>query len=185
MLYLIYVANPPKLLGANTGQMMRTGPLRTREFALTGTGSCVCFNLRKTTRAVTQFYDAALQPSHIRSTQLAILIGVAKAEPVSIAELAHTLIIDPTALTRSLRLLRQYGFLSISERSTMRQRFITVLPRGWKALSRGLRLWSEAQAVLVGQIGEPYWKSLQGELQKLAHIAVGLRGQLKRYRSDA
>ena len=55
---------------------------------LTGTGYCASFNFRRTARAVTQLYDAALQESGIRSTQFAILVGIAKNQPVSIGALA-------------------------------------------------------------------------------------------------
>ena len=61
---------------------------------LTGTGYCASFNFRRTARAVTQLYDAALQESGIRSTQFAILVGIAKNQPVSIGALAEVLIID-------------------------------------------------------------------------------------------
>src|SRR5947208_4658694 len=90
---------------------------------LSGTGYCASFNFRRTARAVTQLYDAALQESGIRSTQFAILVGIAKNQPVSIGALAEVLIIDQTTLTRSLRLLQKEGLIKISERSTMRQRF--------------------------------------------------------------
>lgn len=90
---------------------------------LPGLGYCVAFNSRKSARAVTKLYDLELVPSGIRSTQFAVLIGLAKSQPVSIGDLAETLLIDTTTLTRSLRLMRKQGLLTISERSTMRQRY--------------------------------------------------------------
>src|SRR4029077_16691177 len=90
---------------------------------LNGTGSCASFNFRRTARAVTQLYDGALQESGLRSTQFAILVGIAKTQPVSIGALAKIVTIDQTTLTRSLRLLKKEGFVAISGRSAMRQRF--------------------------------------------------------------
>ncbi len=37
---------------------------------------CACFNFRKASRAVTQFFDVALQPSGLRSTQFVILVRI-------------------------------------------------------------------------------------------------------------
>src|SRR3989441_4204622 len=91
---------------------------------LSGTGYCGSFNFRRTARAVTQLYDLALQESGIRSTQFAILVGILKKQPVSISALAEVLTIDQTTLTRSLRLLKKEGLIAISDRSTMRQRFL-------------------------------------------------------------
>ena len=82
---------------------------------LTGTGHCGSFNFRRTARAVTRLYDAALQESGIRSTQFAILVGIAKTQPVAIGKLGEVLVVDGTTLTRSLRLLKKEGLVAISE----------------------------------------------------------------------
>src|SRR5437016_12217918 len=92
---------------------------------LSGTGYCASFNFRKTARAVTSLFDTALQKSGIRSTQFAILVGIAKSQPVSIGDLADLLVIDDTTLTRSLRLLQTEGFIAISNqigRASCRER---------------------------------------------------------------
>jgi hypothetical protein len=93
---------------------------------LSGSSYCVAFNCRKAARAVTRLYDLALTPSGIRSTQFAILVGVAKSRPVSIGRLSKMLLLDATTLTRSLQVMRRKGLLRISERSIMRQRFVTL-----------------------------------------------------------
>src|SRR5712664_1806278 len=97
---------------------------------LTGTGWCSSFIFRLTARAVTQLYDSALQESGIRSTQFAILVGIAKKQPVSISALAAVLTIDQSTLTRSVRLLQKEGLITISKRSTMRQRFLMIANGG-------------------------------------------------------
>src|SRR3989441_8324625 len=116
---------------------------------LNGTGYCASFNFRKTARAVTRLYDAALQESGIRSTQFAILVGIAKNQPVSIGRLGDLLVIDSTTLTRSLRLLQKEGLLAISNRAAMRQRFLTVTPKGERVLARSLAAWRKAQERFV------------------------------------
>ncbi len=146
---------------------------------LTGTGYCASFNFRRTARAVTQLYDAALQESGIRSTQFAILVGIAKHQPVSIGALAEVLTIDQTTLTRSLRLLQKEGLITISERSTMRQRFLTIAPKGARTLARSLPLWRKAHKEFVTTVGAEYWTDLRNELERLARVAVGLEESKK------
>src|SRR3984893_6554991 len=97
---------------------------------LTGTGYCASLNFRRTARAVTRLYDLALQKSGIRSTQFAILVGIAKKQPISIGSLGDTLGIDSTTLTRSLRLLENEGLIVISKRAAKRQRFLSVTDKG-------------------------------------------------------
>jgi DNA-binding MarR family transcriptional regulator len=146
---------------------------------LSGTGYCASLNFRRTARAVTQLYDAALQESGIRSTQFAILVGIAKNQPVAIGALAEVLVIDATTLTRSLQLLKKEGLITISERESMRQRFLALTPKGVKTLGRSLPLWRKAQEQFVATVGRDYWLDLRNELEKLAHVAVELEKPLK------
>ena len=141
---------------------------------LNGTGYCASLNFRRTTRAVTRLYDMALQESGIRSTQFAILVGIAKNNPISIGALADILVIDGTTLTRSLRLLRKEGLVVISNRAAMRQRFLTITVKGEHTLARSLPAWRKAQERFVAAIGSEYWLELRIELERLAQVAVNL-----------
>jgi len=146
---------------------------------LTGTGYCASFNFRRTARAVTQLYDRALEESGLRSTQFAILVGIRKKQPVSISALAEILTIDQTTLTRSLRLLEQESLITISARSTMRQRFLALTPKGERALARCLPLWRKVHQEFVTTVGAGYWTDLRSELERLAHVAVRLEKSKK------
>jgi DNA-binding MarR family transcriptional regulator len=147
---------------------------------LHGTGYCASFNLRKTSRAVTRLYDAALQETGIRSTQFAILVGILKEQPVAIGALADVLVMDGTTLTRSLRLLQKEGLIAISSRAAMRQRFLTVTAKGESALARSLPAWRKAQERFVAAVGSEYWLDLRNELERLAHLAVELEKPQKK-----
>ncbi len=141
---------------------------------LSGTGFCGSFNFRRTARAVTRLYDMALQESGIRSTQFAILVGIAKDQPVSIGALAEVLFIDSTTLTRSLRLLEKEGLIAVSNRAAKRQRFLTITAKGEHTLARCMPAWQKAHERFVATIGSEYWGELRNELERLAHVAVGL-----------
>src|SRR5258705_2023304 len=93
---------------------------------LNGTGYCASFNFRRTARAVTRLYDLALQETGIRSTQFAILVGIAKNLPVSLGALADMHVMDCTTLTRSLRLLQKQGIFATSNRAALWQRVLPI-----------------------------------------------------------
>ncbi len=152
----------------------RQMPKSPSKLDLNGTGYCASFNFRRTARAITKLYDTALQKSGIRSTQFAILVGIAKNQPVSIGALADLLVIDSTTLTRSLRLLQKEGLIAISNRAAMRQRFLTITDKGEHALARSLPAWRKAQERFVAKIGPEHWVELRNELERLAHVAVDL-----------
>ena len=144
------------------------------ELNLRGTGSCASFNFRRAARAVTRLYDQAFEPFGIRSTQFSILIGIAKTQPTSISALSDLLVIDRTTLTRSLRLLKKQGLLSISERSIKRQRFLRLTPKGERTLAATLPAWRKAQDRFVQTLGADYWTHFRNELEKLARVALSL-----------
>lgn len=141
---------------------------------LTGTGYCASFNFRRTARAVTRLYDLALQESGIRSTQFAILVAIAKEQPVSMGGLGEILVIDATTLTRSLRLLKKEGLVEISDRGVKRQKLLTLTAKGEQALERSLPAWQAAQARFVETIGAEQWGGLRNELERIARVAVKL-----------
>jgi DNA-binding MarR family transcriptional regulator len=141
---------------------------------LTGTGFCASFNFRRTARAVTRLYDLALEDSGIRSTQFTLLVGIAKNQPVAMGDLADVLMIDPTTLTRSMRLLQKEGLIKISGRSARRQRFLNLTRKGERSLKRSLPAWRKAHGQFVSTVGSKYWNDLRHELETLAHLAVDL-----------
>lgn len=156
---------------------------RDAKLDLTGTGYCASFNLRRTARAVTRAYDTALQETGMRSTQFAILVGIAKNQPVSIGALAGVLVMDPTTLTRSLRLLQKEALVTISNRSTMRQRFLALTDKGERALARSLAAWRKAQERFVSTVGAEQWNDLRNKLENLAHTVIRMDGPAARITS--
>lgn len=135
---------------------------------LTGTGYCASLNFRRTSRIVTRMYDTAMQESGVRSTQFAILVGIAKLQPVAMGNLAKVLMLDSSTLTRSLRLLENEGMIEISTRDAMRQRFLKLTHSGQKALQRSLPLWRAVHARFVAAVGADYWLKLRNELESIA-----------------
>jgi len=142
---------------------------------LSETGYCVSFNFRRASRVITSLYELALKRAGIRSTGFTILIAIAKSEPIAIGALARAIVLDPTTMTRSLRLLQRQKLVAVSGRSSNRQRFVTLLPKGTRALARGMPVWRQIQRRFVNKIGPDTWKELQGELERIAGVAMELK----------
>jgi DNA-binding MarR family transcriptional regulator len=77
-------------------------------------------------------------------------------------------------LTRSLRLLEKEGIICISERSIMRQRFLSMTPKGERALERSVRAWRKAHERFLVTVGPEYWDELRKKLEQLARVVVEL-----------
>ena len=130
---------------------------------------CVGFNTRRATRLVTQYYDKALAPSGLRSTQYSLLNGLSMMGEASMQDLALMLAMDRTTLTRNLNPLLKKGLVKVSVGSDRRSRPLTVTPQGKTALERAFPYWEKAQAKIVNRLGADTWDQI---MRGLHHISM-------------
>ncbi|MCI0401881.1 MAG: MarR family winged helix-turn-helix transcriptional regulator [Gammaproteobacteria bacterium] len=133
--------------------------------------TCVCFNLRKASRAVTQLYDGILQETGVRATQTPILIASYLAGEVTVSHLADTLVMDRTTLTRNLKPLEDQGLITVKTGNDRRTKAIALTSQGKAVLTRVLPLWEKAQKQIVGGLGNDRFKSLLAELSAAVSVA--------------
>ncbi|HTY21569.1 MAG TPA: MarR family winged helix-turn-helix transcriptional regulator [Desulfomonilaceae bacterium] len=119
--------------------------------------SCTCFNLRKATRRVTSFYDAALKPSGLKVTQMTLLTAIRVLEPVTIKRLAKAIVMDRTTLSRNVSLLSKKGMIHIEPGDDLRTRKLALTEHGHTALVAAFPLWQKAQGEIIKELGEDRW----------------------------
>ncbi|MBU2700144.1 DNA-binding MarR family transcriptional regulator [Sporomusaceae bacterium BoRhaA] len=118
---------------------------------------CVCGNLRKTTRVITQFYDQHLQSTGLRSTQCALLRNVSLHKNIAVGELAAMLLMDQSTVTRNLEILNKHGYIKIiPENHDARKKSISITQNGEKKLEEAIPLWEEAQRKIEQVLGEQF-----------------------------
>ena len=128
--------------------------------------ACTCANLRKTMRAVTQTYDAALQPVGLTATQFTILATLARQGAAPISRLAEALVTDRTTLTRNLRPLLRKGLVRIAAEDDQRVRRVGLTEAGESALETARPHWEAIQARIPRQLGHKRWSELLDALKK-------------------
>jgi DNA-binding MarR family transcriptional regulator len=137
---------------------------------LARTRRCACGNLRRTTRALTQFYDEILQPSGVRITQFSLLANIARAGSITVTQLGEMLVMDQTTVTHSLRLLEKQGWVRRTVGKDKRTRYLTLTEQGEAALGRALPYWEQAQTQVVERFGSERFVTLLKELSALAEL---------------
>jgi DNA-binding MarR family transcriptional regulator len=127
---------------------------------------CICLQLRKLARTVTNLYDGALAAAGLTCTQFSILSYLQMRPGISIRELAHLLVMDPTTLTRVLAPLEREGLVEVTPgKDDRRRRAISPTKAGRTAFTDGLPLWRAAQAGLGDRLGAGPAKALRGALR--------------------
>jgi DNA-binding MarR family transcriptional regulator len=141
---------------------MATNPTSSQLREMTG---CLCFDLRRAARAVTQFYDAALKPYGLRATQMPILVAASLRGVVQMAPLSEILGMDRTTLLRNLRPLARRNLVVVSPGTDSRRREIRATEAGRALLARIYPPWRRAQSRTREILRDP---ALSGMLRELA-----------------
>ncbi|MBP2628423.1 MAG: transcriptional regulator, MarR family [Firmicutes bacterium] len=128
---------------------------------------CNCMNMRRASRAVTQFYDEVLKPSGLTIAQLALLRHLEILEQITISELAKKMRIDRTTLNRNMKPLADAGLIAIIPGKDSRTREIMLTQKGKDAVVLGWSLWGEAQNSIKEYMGEEDLVKLIQLLSKL------------------
>jgi DNA-binding MarR family transcriptional regulator len=132
--------------------------------------SCTCSRLRRANRAVTQFYDDALAPAGLRTTQFALLRTLDAGAAHTISSLAHAMLLDRTALSRNLDPLVERGLVEVRHGTDARTREVVLLPAGRTALAVAEPHWRAAEASLARRIGAQRLDALLGVLRDLESL---------------
>jgi DNA-binding MarR family transcriptional regulator len=126
--------------------------------------ACACFNIRKATRAVTQFYDDLLRSSGLRTTQFTLLLLLRGHGPMSINGLADAAGTDRTTLTRNLAVLGERKLVRIRPGEDARVRVVELTEAGGEAVSVAFPLWQRAQALIAKRVGQDRLARLLSDL---------------------
>lgn len=128
---------------------------------------CHCFNLRKASRAMTQFYDHALGKSGLRSTQFNLLVTMASVSARTLTEMAAVLVMDRTTLTRNLKPLEKLGLIHAVTARDKRSRAYGLTQEGKDMVQKVLPVWEHTQNRIRDGFGAENLKRLMHELEAI------------------
>jgi DNA-binding MarR family transcriptional regulator len=134
--------------------------------------ACTCGSLRKASRRISQFYDAALAPVGIKSTQFSILAEVERGSadgPLTMCALATAMVMDRSTLGHNLRPLERDDLLSLKLATTdRRKRHVALTRKGKATLQRARRLWRTAEGRFETIFGKRHAADLRAVLLNIA-----------------
>jgi len=141
--------------------------------------ACTCGRLRRATRALTQRYDDLMAPSGLRVTQYSLLRTIASSGVCRLSDLAETLLLDRTALSRTLDSLAERALVDITPGRDARTREVSLTRAGERALNAALPHWQRAQSEVAKTIGADKLEALIATLRAIEalHPDPGGRGR--------
>lgn len=135
--------------------------------------SCTCGSLRKASRRVSQFYDAALSPIGLKATQFSILSEIDRgsaAGSVTMCELAAAMVMDRSTLGHNLRPLQRDRLLVLRlEAHDRRKRYVELTREGKAILRKARRIWKLAEGRFEKTFGKEHAADLRTVLWHIAN----------------
>ena len=129
---------------------------------------CACQALRRSARAITRRYNAALKSVDLNIGQFTTLASLLQPDPVPISVLAEQLGMDRTTLTRDLKPLDRRGLvISKGTAKDARQRHVTISDTGKALMKRAVPLWEKAQQQTKKDMPDQQWAAFRAELKTL------------------
>jgi len=114
-------------------------------------------------------------------TQFSILGAIARLGDANLRQLAHTLAIDQTTLTRSLKLLERNGAIDRVPHPDGRIKAMTLTSKGRQALEAARPLWARAQ----DRVLRDWARRVGGRAAAAGPLAWGRRQKRSRIRSQS
>ena len=131
---------------------------------------CACAQLRKTARALTQYYDDALRPSGLKVTQFSVLRILAGQGPTTMTALADRMDLDRTTLTRNLGPLKREGLVETVPGQDSRSRLVRLTRKGQENLAGAEALWRDTQRHIIGSLGPGNAMKIFGDLAVMSDL---------------
>lgn len=141
---------------------------------------CCCFNMRKVTRAVTQYFDRFLEPAGIRATQFTLLVALYSTKGKTLTEIAESLVMDRTTLTRNLKPLEKSGLITTVQTLDKRSKAYVLSEKGEEVVDKCIPLWQQAQNSVVNSLGDETYHDIVSKLARMLSITVNSKERAKK-----
>ncbi|KQP19098.1 MarR family winged helix-turn-helix transcriptional regulator [Pseudorhodoferax sp. Leaf265] len=127
---------------------------------------CTHLQLRQLMRRVARLYDAELAQAGLKTTQFSLLTALDKLGPAQPGQLARTLRLQPSTLTRNLQPLVAAGWVEQGPGSDGRSRLVALTEAGRAKRAEARQRWKKAQLELNRLLGDARVAALHALLQE-------------------
>lgn len=105
-------------------------------------------------RRIAQHYDAELAEAGLKTTQYSMLSHIEKLGPVRPVDLAASIKMDTSTLTRNLKPLVDAGWVIVAPGVDARSRLVSLTEAGRAKRAEAKRQWRKAQDSLNALLGQ-------------------------------
>ncbi len=136
---------------------------------------CMCANLRRAARLVTQLYSQEMGPS-LEPPQYSLLMALSRVNSSGQTGLGRILGMDKTTLSRNLKVMLRHGWIEPSESLDRRERGFRLTAEGANLLAAARPDWERAQERLRASLQPGEWETMMSLFGRVAEAAQAAGG---------
>ncbi len=114
---------------------------------------CSNAKLRQLTRRVSQHYDHEMAKIGLKTTQYSLLSQVVHRGPIRPGDLAKSMVLDASTLTRNLKPLVSAGWITVGVGADSRSHLVAITEAGREKRAEAQHRWKAAQESLNTLLG--------------------------------
>jgi len=135
----------------------------------------LCYGLaqRRAARHLARLYDHHISKAGLTSSQFSILAHLHHAPNLTVAALAHLLVMERTTLVRALKPLQTSGWINTQPPARGRAMELSLTPSGLAKTSEAAPLWKAAQKAFETEFGRDRAIALRNNLQTIGQAPKG------------
>ena len=115
---------------------------------------CSAKKLRQLSRRVSQHFDQIVASAGLKTTQYSMLSQIQALGPIRPGDLALSMEMDPSTLTRNLQPLVAQGWITVGPGNNGRSRLVSITDLGRDKRAESKREWKRAQLTFNSLMGE-------------------------------
>ncbi|WP_240229617.1 MarR family winged helix-turn-helix transcriptional regulator [Devosia lacusdianchii] len=131
---------------------------------------CLVLNTRMAARAITRRADRKLRPFGVTAAQFTIMTSLQSRPGLSVTEMAESIAMDRTTLSRNLDLLETKGVVASTRPSRANGRVCALTDAGRELVAQMLPVWRASQAELRETLVRPDFAVVITALQQLSRL---------------
>ena len=136
---------------------------------------CACFNIRKTSRIVTQIFNEGIKASGLSHSEYSILTALFGKTSISLGALAKIMVMDRTTLSRNLKPLLNQKLIEKMPGEDRRISLIAITPKGKKHLESAYPQWFKFQTLFLDHFGKEKWNQILEDLNEIVQVALSVK----------
>lgn len=131
---------------------------------------CTDFKAKRLSRLLSRHYDTELAKAGLKTTQFTLLSHLVLLGAMTQGELAQKMGLEPSTLTRNLKLLMDKGWVTQALGSDGRVRLVSITAAGEAKQQEADQFWKLAQKTINSILGKERVEALNSLLDQCASL---------------